>query len=283
MPISSTRIMTDMKLNRGVLRSLIFAFSIIGNGIGNVGASHHLAGEADPTIPGQAFEIHAHGRFLYAVDNFTAMLEYSGQTENLLPGKPLDLFQSVTLGGYYRLHSNIKFGAFYRLQFNERHDDDWIEEGPSWFWADTRGRAEHLGIIDITPRVLLPFLPGENWVGSIKSRYEYNFTNTHQKLMVRPGITYFWLHNREPILNISLQYAAYFSLNFGAVPWYRHGPYLNAMYHVSPNILLDIGVRRQWVYWSESEQFHRDFPGQKYAENIYTPWIVDAGFIIRLP
>lgn len=243
-------------------------------------ASHHLISEADPVIPAPAFEIHTHGRLFYALDDFSGLLEYVGRFED----EKLEYrYQSLTLGGYFRLHPNVKIGAFYRLQFNVRHDNDWIEEGPDWFWADTSGRAEHAAIIDVTPRILLPFLPGNNWVASIKSRYEYNFTNSQQTLLIRPGITYFWIRDREPVFTITAQYAAYLSLNFGAVPWYRHGPYLNALYHLSPNILLDVGISRQWIYWSESGQFLRDFPSQNYRENIYSPWIVDAGFIIRLP
>ena len=243
-------------------------------------ASHHLISEADPVIPISVFEIHTHGRLFYGLGNFSGMVEYAGRFED----QGLEYrYQGVTLGGYYRLHQNLKIGAFYRLQLNVRHDNDWIEEGPDWFWADTPGRVEHAAIIDATPRILLPFLPGENWVASIKTRYEYNFTNAQQTLLIRPGITYFWIRDREPVLNITAQYATYLSLNFGAAPWYRHGPYINVLYHLSPNVLFDVGISRQWIYWSESEQFLRDLLGQTYRENVYSPWIADAGFVIRLP
>jgi hypothetical protein len=245
-----------------------------------VRASHHLIIEADPVFSDSAFEIHTHGRFFYALDDFSGLVEYVGRFED----EKLEYrYQSLTLGGYYRLHSNIKIGAFYRLKLDVQHDNDWIEVGPDWLWAETSAREEHAALIDVTPRILLPFLPGENWVGSIKTRYEYNFTNFQQTLLIRPGITYFWTRDREPVINITVQYAAYLSLNYGAVPWYRHGPYLSVLYHLNPNILLDVGISRQWIYWSESEQFLRDFPGQNYRDNIYSPWIVDAGFIIRLP
>ena len=243
-------------------------------------ASHHLPAESEPAIPDAAFEIHTHGRLFYSHNDLSAMIEYTGRFED----PELEFrYQNLTLGGYYRIHRNVKIGVFYKLQLNVRHDDDWVEEGPAWLWADTAGRFEHMAIADVTPRLLLPFLPGENWVTSFKIRYGYNFTNAQQTLLARPGITYFWIRDREPFLTLSAQYAAYFSLNFGAVPWYSHGPYINAIYHLSTNVLLDVGIRKQWIYWSESEQFIRDFPESEYSSNIYGPWILEAGVIFRLP
>ena len=280
MPICWIRIMIELIKRRyrgfGVAAILI----VFGLAPMPVRASHHLINEADPVISASAFEIHTHGRFFYAMDDFSGLVEYVGRFED----EKLEFrYQSLTLGGYFRPHPNLKIGAFYRLKLDVRHDNDWIEDGPDWLWAETSGREEHAALIDVTPRFLLPFLPGGNWVGSIKSRYEYNFTSSQQTLLIRPGITYFWIRDREPVLNITAQYATYLSLNFGAVPWYRHGPYLSVLYHLSPNILFDVGISRLWIYWSESEQFLRDFPDQNYRENIYSPWIVDAGFIIRLP
>lgn len=243
-------------------------------------ASHHLAAEADPSFPAPAIEIYTHARLFYERNKLSGMFEYEGRFED----EPLEFrYQSVTVGGYYRVHRNIKVGAFYRMQLNARHDDDWIEEGPAWFWADTAGRVEQLLIADVTPRFRLSFLPGENWVTSLKARYGYNLTNTQQTLLLRPGLTYFWIRDREPFLTFTAQYATYFSLNFGAVPWYRHGPYLNTIYHLTPNVMLDFGFRKQWVYWSESAQFIRDFPDESYSDNVYSPWIIDTGIIIRFP
>jgi hypothetical protein len=239
-----------------------------------------LAASHLPVIPGSGFEIYPHARLFYTFGDFSGMLEYTGRFEDT------DLeyrYQSLTLGGYYRVHPNVKIGAFYRLQLNARHDDDWIVKEPIWIWADASRRLEHVGILDITPRFLLPFLPGKSWVASLKTRYEYNFSNSQQSLLVRPGITYFWIRDREPLLNVTAQYALYLSLNFGAVPWYRQGPYLNVAYHLTPNVMLDIGLSKQWIYWSESKEFVALFPGVKYPNNIYSPWIIDTGIIVRLP
>ena len=232
-----------------------------------------------PTIAETGFEIQTHGRFFYLAGDLSGMFEYTGRFE----GAARDFrYQGFTLGGYYRPHSNLKIGAFYRLQTNVRHDNDWIKEGSAWIWEDASGRFEHLGIVDVTPRFQLGFLPGENWVASVKARYEYNFSNAEQSLLLRPGLTFFWLRDRAPVLNISAQYATYLSLNFGDKLWYRHGPYLNVLYHVGERLLVDVGISKHWIYWSESEQFSTDHPGESYSGNVYSPWSLDIGLILRL-
>jgi len=228
-----------------------------------------------PDIPETGFEIHTHGRLFYTAGDLSGMLEYVGRFEDV---DREFRYQSVTLGGYYRLLPNLKAGAFYRLQFNVRHDNDWVADGADWLWTDAAGRAEHVAMVDLTPRFLLP---GGPVVVSSKFRYEFNFTNLEQSLLVRPGLTYFWVRDREPVLNVSAQYATYLSLNFGAVGWYKHGPYLNLLYHVSPNILLDVSASTQSIYWSESEDFLLEAPTGNYPQNVYSPWIVDVGFILR--
>ena len=281
MPIYSIKIMTDSNMLGGVrsmrqYRRVVFCFAVIALFFAIVlpGGAAHL-----PKIPKTAFEIHTHGRLFFALENLSFMLEYVGRFEEA------DMefrYQSFALGGYYRLHPNIKLGAFYKLQLNARHDDDWVKlpEG-GWEWIDASERFEHLGMVDLTPRIALDFLPGKNWVASLKSRYEYNFTQSLHTLLVRPGLSFFWVLDRQPFLNFALQYALYLSLNFGEVPWYRHGPYFNVLFHLSENILLDVGVSRQWLYWTESEDFLEGHPNENYTRNIYEPWIVDLGFILK--
>ena len=78
-------------------------------------------------------------------------------------------FTSFTAGGYYRLHRNLKGGLFYTLQTGALHEEDWIRiSGDQWRWEDTSDRFEHLLTADLSPRVLLPFLPGGNWTFSLK-------------------------------------------------------------------------------------------------------------------
>jgi hypothetical protein len=115
----------------------------------------------------------------------------------------------------------------------------------------------------------------------VKNRYEHNLSNGQHSMLVRPGITWFLVKDREPVLNVSAQYGTYLSLNFGARPWYRHGPYLSLLYHLHRNLQLGIAASRQWAYWSESGQFIADWPGETYENNVYSPWLVDVGVILR--
>ena len=233
-----------------------------------------------PEIPTGFVEVQGHGRLFVYHGDLSAMVEYVGRLE-----EP-DLsyrYQSLTAGGYYRAHRNLKVGAFYKLQIGARHDDDWIVAPyPDWVWRDTTGRVEHVAMIDATPRFLLDFLPGRDWVGSVKARYAYNFFNGHQTLLIRPGLTYFWLRDREPFLNVSVQYPGYVALNFGDRLLYNHGPYLKVLYHVSPLLQVDVGVSRQNIYWTESAQFLARHPGQWYPDHVYSPWVVDIGFILTI-
>ena len=233
-----------------------------------------------PEIRATGFEIHTHSRLFAHHGDLSGMVEYAGRFED----QDLELrYQSLTLGGYYRVHRNVKAGAFYRLQVGAHHDDDWVVTTyPQWDWRDTSGRLEHLLIVDVTPRFLLDFLPGRTWVGSVKNRYAYNFHNGQQTLLVRPGLTWFRMVNREPVLNVSIQYATYLSLNFGDRFWYRHGPYLNVLYHLTPFLQLDASLARQTVYWTESGEFRTRHPGETYGRNTYSPWVVDIGLIVML-
>jgi hypothetical protein len=232
-----------------------------------------------PMIPTDGFEIHTHARLFYYHDDLSGMAEYVGRFEE----PDLEFrYQSLTLGGYYRAHENVKVGAFYKVQLGARHDDDWVDTDPGWEWVDTSSRFEHLALLDVTPRFLLDFLPGGNWVVSLKNRYEYNFSDSRQSLLVRPGLTWFWLVDREPVLNVSAQYATYLSLNFGDKIWYRHGPYLNLLYHLTRFLQVDLSVARQTTYWSESVDFRESHPNEAYGNHLYRPWVVDVGFIVTL-
>ena len=136
-------------------------------------------------------------------------------------------YRSLTAGAYLRLLRNLKAGAFYRVQQGVRHDDDWIEPAMDvWEWVDSRNRTEQMLILDVSPRFLLDFLPGAGWVFTVKNRYRYNAFNGQHSLLVRPGLTYFLVRSREPLVNFSLNYGMYIPLNFGETFLYEHGPYL---------------------------------------------------------
>ncbi len=206
-------------------------------------ASHH-----EPEAEDITFEYGGRAALVYDIGDFNILGELQVYTQGS------DFFKSLTLGAYYRLHQNIKLGLFYRFQAGARYDDDWISLGDGdWGWADTSDRWEHLLTADISPRFLMPFLPGRNYVLTLRTRYTYNFFNQQQKILFKPDITWFLIIDRQPVLNASVGYGLYFPLNFGDTLVYEHGPYLNVMYHLSDLIKIELSGEYSTIFWSTSE------------------------------
>lgn len=167
------------------------------------------------------------------IKSFNPYLELQGMFH--LPEEEFR-YASITTGTYYKAAPWLKVGAFYRFQSGARHLDDWqFTAGPPdrHWWSDTKGRTEHLIAFDATPRFLLDFLPGRNWVAPVKVRYIYNVSENLHNLILRPGLTFVLMPDREPLVNISLNYPLYFALNWGEVPLYSHGPYLSLIGHIN--------------------------------------------------
>ena len=226
-----------------------------------------------PPTPTGVVELSNHARVFLRADDWNPMLslEWRFEGEEFALGA-----RSLTLGTYYRVHRNVKIGGFYRLQAGARHDDDWIEDDMMmWEWQDTSNRYEHQLVFDVTPRFLLEFLPGENWVLYLKTRYIYNTFNTHQVLQTRPSLTYFHLVDREPLVNVSAAFDAYFSLNFGDTALYRFYPYLNVLYHASPLLKIDASFAPETVVWSTSQDAIADGPYTVF----YRPYVFGLGVI----
>jgi hypothetical protein len=203
-----------------------------------------------PVPPSGAFEIEGSTSILLDTPRFDPLLEAVGRLE---AEEDFQLgYRALTVGSYYRLQRNLKVGLFYRLQSGARHDDDWIDLAPGWAWLDTRDRLEHLLIVDVSPRFQLGFLPGRNWVLMIKGRYLLNSYELEQSILVRPGLTYFWMIDREPFLTISFNYGLYFPLNFGSTLIYEQAPYLSVLYHLSPAVKLELTGTYKSVVWSSS-------------------------------
>jgi len=165
-------------------------------------------------------------------------------------------YHSLTAGTYYRAAPWLKVGAFYRLQAGARHIEDWkVFIGPpdGHFFEDTAGRYESLIYLDATPRFLLPQLPGRDWVAQVKTRYFYNFSNNHQTVLLRPGVTYVFPREREPVVNLSLNYAAYLALNFNNSFLYSQGPYVTALWHASELVKVEGRVSYQVKTYDKNE------------------------------
>jgi hypothetical protein len=226
-------------------RALLIAATVI------VVAAVVIPADHIPVASGGSIEFESRTSLLFDLGRFDPLVELEGRFEDT----NLEFrFRSLTAGAYLRLLKNLKAGAFYRIQQGARHDDDWIEPSPGvWEWVDSRSRTEQVLILDISPRFLFDFLPGQNWVFAVKNRYQYNTFNGQHSLLVRPGLTYFLLRSREPLLNFSLNYGFYIPLNFGDTFLYEHGPYLSALYHLNRNVKLELTGAYRTVIWSSSE------------------------------
>jgi hypothetical protein len=184
-------------------------------------------------------------------------------------------YRALTLGTYYRVSKNVKVGGFYRLQMGARHDNDWINLNPGWGWQDTSNRPENLLILDVTPRFLMPFMPGRDWVFAFKTRYLFNTYNTQQTLTLRPGITYFLMQNREPLVNFTLNYELYLALNYSDRLLYEQWPYLEVMYHLSPTVKLSGRAGYRVTTWSTSKDVVE--VGDTPYEVKYRAFVIGAG------
>jgi len=102
---------------------------------------------------------------------------------------------------------------------------------------------------------------------TLKNRYLYNTYNSQHSLMVRPGLSYFLMRNREPLFTFSLNYGFYIPLNFGETFFYEHEPYLSVLYHLNRAITLELTGAYKTVTWSSSEDSLAN--GDTYAVNYH--------------
>ncbi len=179
---------------------------------------------------------------------------------------------------YYRVLKNLKAGVFYKLQMGQRHDDDWVKDAEgNWIWEDSRTRLENIAGVDLTPRMLLPFLPGRSWVLSSKVRYSYNFFNQNQKILLRPELSYFLMKDRKPRWHFSTAYGIYFPLNFSDRIIYEHGPYLTVSRYIGTDLILSLFGEYKIRYWTSSEEYIAaggtyDVNEQKYKLGLSLIW-----------
>jgi hypothetical protein len=232
-----------------------------------------------PVLPHGVVELEDFARVFVQAQQFEPYAELLGRFEDT------DFqfrYRSLTLGSYYRVLPNLKVGLFYRLQAGARHNDDWIEmPTPSgWGWRDTRGRYENILIADVSPRFIVGFLD-RNLVFMLKNRVEYNFFNSEMSALVRPGLTYFYMVDREPRAEISLQYAVYFALNFGEAPIYSYAPYLQVLYHITQNFQFVGGLSYVTANWSTSADAKIWASGHYVVD--YTAFRFQAGIVYTLP
>jgi hypothetical protein len=159
------------------------------------------------------------------------------------------VFKEVILGSYFQLWDQLRVGFFYRRAYGIRHDEDWVSVSGRWGWRDSNTRGEDFLILDMTPRVSLDFMGGENFVAELKTRFINNTYNHDQTLFVRPGLTYFWLKDDQAFMNFFLQYEMQFALNYGIQSVNERWLYLGALYKACSNFDLGIYNALKWETW----------------------------------
>lgn len=192
-------------------------------------------------------------------------------------------YRALTLGGYYRVLPNLKLGAFYRLEAGARHDNDVLANSSTtqqFNWADTTTRLESVLMADVSPRFLLPFLPGQNWVLMLKSRFIYDTFNNEMSILAWPELTYFWIVDRVPILNASVGYELYFPLNFGSSLPYQSYPSLTLLWHATPEVGVELSGAYKTTTWSTSSSWSTA-GWDPYSTPVST-WTVSLGAVITL-
>lgn len=187
--------------------------------------------------------------------------------------------RSFMTGTYFRVAKNLKVGAFYRLDYGDRHDDDWLRTKDTfWAWRDTTNRPEHVLVLDATPRVQLKFLPGGNWVGSLKLRFERNYFSAQNVMFVEPELAWFWMNGLTPRATIFARQETGFALNFGGAQMWQRWWYLAGLWHAKPWLSLGPSIALKDETWSTSSSFN-SFAGKTNGYSVlYRAWV--AGFTL---
>ncbi len=195
---------------------------------------------------GDGIDLGLTARVFKDIGSFVALFE--GSTANQADDR---VYHSLLLGGYYGISENWSIGGFYRRAYGLRHADDWVKPGAEWSWFDSRHRGEDSVLLDATGKFML----SEHWVGEVKTRFSNNLFNGEQDLMVRPGLTYFWLKDERPFLNFLVQYEMDFALNYAHRELNERWLYIGTIYRL--NSYLDVGgfFDNKWQAWHSSRAY----------------------------
>lgn len=164
--------------------------------------------------------------------------------------------RDLMLGSYYRAAAPLKVGAFLRLSGGARHDDDWISPRKgTWVWRDTTDRTEPVLVLDATPRALLTRLPGRNWLGAVKTRFEHNLSDGQEVFWLQPELSWFMMEGLTPRLHAALRYEAGLSLNFGERTLGEQWVYASGLWHCRGGLVVGPHVALGERWFSTSRAF----------------------------
>ena len=200
-----------------------------------VASSAAAAPLAPPAPRGHPLEYEAALRGFAKSGPWEPMAELTGrlQFEGRQPAREL------MLGSYFRAAGPLKLGGFLRLQGGARQDDDWVNPAKGvWLWRDTSDRTEAVLVFDATPRLQLSRLPGGNWLGAVKTRFEHNLYNGHEVFWVEPELSWFWMEGLKPRFHAALRYEAGLSVDFGERALGEQWVYVTGLWHCGDGLVV---------------------------------------------
>lgn len=185
---------------------------------------------SSPTFPALGLVPQADIRLFINAQRFSFLFETTGRAGT-------DGVKSVlgTIGSYFQPWDFLRVGLFYRKQWGTRQDADWVwsDTANNWVWTNVNGRSDDILIADVTPRALIPYLPGKDWVGELRTRYEYSTLARSHTLLLRPGVRYFLLDDGNPTWQFYGTFEARLGLNYGRSLLNETSTYLGALHFFS--------------------------------------------------
>jgi hypothetical protein len=233
------------------------------------------AAKAPPPPVGRVAEYEAAQRLFDREGAFEPFLETSERWQ-YAERRP---YRALTAGSYAKVEKHLKVGAFYRLQYGARHNDDWTNPGPGrWEWEDTTRRPEHVLILDASPRVNL----FKSFVASMKVRFERNFFSAEDVLKVEPELAYFWMDGLTPRATFFVRHEVDFSLNFGKNPVWQRWYYVAALWHANPHLSLGPKAALREEVWSTSTAFRSSAPSNPGYATLFRSWVLGFDLVAKL-
>lgn len=195
----------------------------------------------------------------------SARWEPMGELVGRLQFEGRQISRSVMLGTYRKNADWLKTGAFVRFQAGMRHDDDWfpVRKGV-WIWRDTQDRTEAVVVLDASPRAKLPWLPGGNWLGLFKTRYEHNTFNHQDTVKLQPELSWFWMRGLEPKAHFALRYEADLAVGFGNEALREQWVYGSALWHSPGGLVVGPTAALREGVFETSTQFSSISGGRSY-------------------
>ena len=164
----------------------------------------------------------------------------------------------ISLVYRYRFAPHSKIGIRMSLKTGLLHDNDWVKIGDNWQWRNTEDRYELIPSVEYQYRLILDFIPGENWVGEFRSNVDYNSHLGEVFFRPRVGISFFGFSKGRPLYNFFARLIPYIKISNDFGNLYEFGTYAGFAYHFSPSIQASIShqfVQQKWQFSNNIDAF----------------------------